>query len=181
MQSEPSNQSSRTVSLEFEDLLEQYYRPLYQFAFSLTRSEPDACDLTQHAFYTWRIKGQQLRDPSKVKAWLFTTLHRAFLQMRRWENQFRHYELEQVFSELPPVSPNEHSGLDAADVLEALEHVDDVFRAPVSLFYLQDCAYKDIAAILNVPLGTVKSRIARGISQLKTILVRNETPEGVFA
>ena len=182
MQTErPGQEDNVTVSLGFENVLEQYYRPLYQFAFSLTRSEPDACDLTQQTFYTFRIKGQQLRDPSKVKAWLFTTLHRAFLQDRRWENQFRHYEIEQVFSELPFVSPKENSRLDAVDVVNALEKVDDIFRAPISLFYLEDCAYKDIAEILNVPLGTVKSRIARGISQLKGILTGSETPARMVA
>ena len=55
-----------------------YYRPLYQFAFTLTRDEADACDLTQQTFYIWARKGHQLRDQSKVKTWLFTTLHREF-------------------------------------------------------------------------------------------------------
>jgi len=40
----------------------------------------------------------------------------------------------------------------------------------VALFYLEDCSYKDIAAILEVPIGTVKSRIARGLAQLREIL-----------
>jgi RNA polymerase sigma-70 factor (ECF subfamily) len=56
-----------------------YYEPLYQFAFSLARDEADACDLTQQTFCIWAAKGHQLRDASKVKTWLFTTLHREFL------------------------------------------------------------------------------------------------------
>ena len=55
-------------------------------------------------------------------------------------------------------------------MLSALARVDEVYRAPVALFYLDDCSYKDIAAILAVPVGTVKSRIARGIGQLREIL-----------
>ena len=70
-------------SAEFEKLVERLYAPLYQFAFSLTRVEADACDLTQQTFAIWAAKGHQLRDPSKVKTWLFTTLHREFLDSRR--------------------------------------------------------------------------------------------------
>ena len=55
-------------------------------------------------------------------------------------------------------------------MLPALARVDETYRAAVSLFYLDDCSYKEIAVILEVPLGTVKSRIARGIAQLREIL-----------
>jgi RNA polymerase sigma-70 factor, ECF subfamily len=165
-----SQDDSMAGSLRFEEVVERYYRPLYQFAMSLTRSEADACDLTQQTFYTWRIKGEQLRDVSKLRAWLFTTLHHAFLQTKRKQTRFPHYELDAVVSELPSISPQEASHLDAADALDALAKIDDIFRAPVALFYLEDCPYKEIALILNVPLGTVKSRIARGIGQLQRLL-----------
>ncbi len=158
-------------SHEFEDLVEQYYRPLYQFAFSLTHSDADAGDLTQQTFYIWRVKGEQLRDKTKVKSWLFTTMHRAFLQMRRRDARFPHIELEEAAPDLPRIVPDEASGLDSADVVTALNQIDDLCRAPLALFYLDDCPYKDIAAILNIPLGTVKSRIARGIVQLRDILL----------
>src|SRR5712672_2279137 len=65
---------------DFEGLVEQFYRSLYQFAFSLAQSESDACDLTQQTFYIWATKGHQIRDVSKVKSWLFTTLHRECLE-----------------------------------------------------------------------------------------------------
>jgi RNA polymerase sigma-70 factor (ECF subfamily) len=172
--------------LEFEDVVGRYYRPLYQFALSLTRSEADACDLTQHTFYTWSIKGEQLRDVSKARSWLFTTLHNAFLQRRRRETRFPHFELAEVDSELPCVSPQEASGLDSACVLNALSKIDELFRVPLALFYLEGCPYKQIALSLEIPLGTVKSRIARGIAQLQKHLapadgrdVRQETDDEV--
>jgi RNA polymerase sigma-70 factor, ECF subfamily len=175
MQAYPLRENSSSAgSVEFESVVERYYRPLYQFAFGLTCSEADAWDLVQHTFYTWSIKGEQLRDPTKVKSWLFTTLHRAFLQTKRRETRFPHYELEQVDSELPWTSPNQHSQSDSVDVLTALATMDDTFRAPLALFYLEDCPYREIASILNVPLGTVKSRIARGISQLKELMASDE-------
>jgi DNA-directed RNA polymerase specialized sigma24 family protein len=68
---------------EFEKLVNLYYRDLYRFGLSLTGNEADACDLTQETFYTWATKGHQLKSPEKVKTWLFTTLHRQFLQICR--------------------------------------------------------------------------------------------------
>lgn len=157
-------------SLDFESLVAGYYEPLYQFAYSLTRTEADACDLTQQTFYIWATKGHQLRDASKVKTWLFTTLHREFLESRRRQTRFPHYELEHVDSELPPVTPAQINQLDSGQVLRALGDVDEVYQAPVALFYLEDLSYKEIAEILDVPMGTVKSRMARGIAQLQRIL-----------
>ena len=170
-QPRPINEvETNCLSLEFEDLVARFYQSLYQFAFSLTRSQADACDLTQHTFYIWGLKGKQLRDATKVKAWLFTTLHRAFLETRRRETRFPHVDLESAHSQLPRVSSVGANGLDSAEVLNALARVDATFRVPLALFYLEYHAYKDIAAILNVPLGTVKSRIARGIAQLQKLL-----------
>jgi len=159
-----------SVGLDFESLVEQYYRSLYQFAFSLTQSESDACDLTQQTFYIWATKGHQLRDFSKVKTWLFTTLHREFLEHRRKETRFPHYELSQVHCELPQISPARINQLDSGHVLHALAQVDEVYQAPVALFYLEERSYKEIAEVLQVPMGTVKSRIARGIAQLQKLL-----------
>ena len=158
------------AGLDFEALVGRFYRVLYQFAFALTRSEADAWDLTQQTFYVWAEKGDQLRDHSKVKSWLFTSLHRAFLQSRRRQAKFPHCELSAVDAELPAVSPPEINQLDSSQVLEALRQVDEIYQAPVALFYLDECPYKAIAEMLDVPLGTVKSRIARGIAQLQQIM-----------
>jgi RNA polymerase sigma-70 factor, ECF subfamily len=156
--------------LDFEGVVARFYEPLYKFAFSLTREEADACDLTQQTFYVWAIKGHQLRDSTKVKTWLFTTLHRQFLETRRRITRFPQQDLESAELELPALAPETAGKHDSASVLRALGKVDEIYRAPVSLFYLESCAYKEIAEILEVPLGTVKSRIARGIGQLQKIL-----------
>src|SRR6266566_3281633 len=159
---------------QFEAIVCQHYEALFRFAMSLTRMESDAQDLTQQTFYVWARKGHQLRDVSKVKTWLFTTMHREFLETRRRQTRFPHYELEQVDGELPSVSPARVNQLDSPRVVEALSQVDQVYQAPVALFYLQECSYKEIADILDVPMGTVKSRIARGISQLQKMLASDE-------
>lgn len=161
------------VPWSFESIVEDYYDQLYRFALSLTHSESDAADLTQQTFLTFKLKGDQLRDRSRVKGWLFTTLHRCFLQARRRQTRFPHCEIDEVNAQLPSIQPTEGKRLDSARVLDALAAMDEMFRAPLGLFYLEDYAYKDIAQILGIPLGTVKSRIARGISQLQKLLGQN--------
>jgi len=156
---------------QFEAIVSEHYEPLFRFAICLARVEANARDLTQQTFYIWATKGHQLRDISKVKTWLYTTLHRTFLAARRRQSRFIHDELEAVSEQLPAISPELANRVDSSQVLSALARVDEVFQAAVALFYLEDCSYKDIAAILEVPVGTVKSRIARGIAQLREILL----------
>ena len=62
--------------------------------------------------------------------------------------------------------------MDAQQVVEALQDVDDVFRAPLTLFYLEDLPYQEIADMLEVPIGTVMSRLSRGKAQLRAALAR---------
>jgi len=167
---------------QFEALVREHHESLYRFAMSLTRAESDAQDLTQQTFYVWATKGHQLRDTSKVKTWLFTTLHRAFLNARRRQIRIPHDDLEGVSEQLPTFSPEPGNHMDSSEVLSALTRVDEIYQAAVALFYLEDYSYKDIALILQVPMGTVKSRIARGIGQLREILLpHDEAPERVSA
>ena len=157
-------------SLDFENLVTRHYESLYQFALSLARDEADACDLAQQTFCIWAVKGHQLRDKSKVKTWLFTTLHREFLGTWRRQTRFPHVELEFAAAELPTVSPTTVSRLDSAQVLATLAQLDEIYQAPVALFYLQDYSYNEIAETLGVPLGTVKSRLTRGLGRLNQLL-----------
>jgi RNA polymerase sigma-70 factor (ECF subfamily) len=157
--------------VQFERIVHEHYEPLFRFALSLTRVEADALDLTQHTFHAWATKGHQLRDAAKVKAWLFTTLHRAFLKARRRQVNHPQENLDNVAEYFPTPSPAVGDRIDASQVLSALSNVDEIYRAAVALFYLDDCPYKEIAAILEVPIGTVKSRIARGVAQLRDLIL----------
>jgi RNA polymerase sigma-70 factor (ECF subfamily) len=156
---------------QFEAIVCEHYEPLFRFAMSLTRSESDACDLTQQTLYVWATKGHQLRDISKVKTWLFTTLHRTFLAARRMQSRFIHQDLEEESEQIPALAPELVNKMDSSHVLSILARVDEVYQAAVALYYLEDCSYKEIALVLEVPIGTVKSRIARGIAQLRQILL----------
>lgn len=155
---------------DFDALVEQYYQPLYKFAYSLSKGEADAADLTQQTFYKWATKGHQLRDKSKVKTWLFTTLHREFLGSRRRYQRFPHHEVDEVSHELPSVEPNMIREMDGGSVMDALSEVDEMFRTPLTLFYLQDLSYKEISEALDIPAGTVMSRLSRGKEQLRSLL-----------
>jgi RNA polymerase sigma factor (sigma-70 family) len=156
---------------DFTQIVTQHHEPLYRFAFSLTQTEADAKDLTQQTFYIWATKGHQLRDLSKAKAWLFTTLYREFLSIRRKAARFPHFQLDEMDEESPAFSPDVVNALDAAEIVALLGQVEERYQAPLSLFYLEDYSYKEIAEILDVPLGTVQSRISRGIAQLKRLIL----------
>jgi len=162
---------------EFQTIVCEHYAPLFRFAMSLTRIESDAQDLTQETFYVWATKGHQLRHISKARTWLYTTLYRIFLQARRRQIRFPHLDLDEVAQELPVVSPPPADQVDSSQVLSALARVDKIYQAAVALFYLDDCSYEDISVILQVPIGTVKSRIYRGIIQLRKFLL----PKGARA
>ena len=152
------------------DLAERYYQSLYRFALSLARCEAVAADLTQETYYIFAAKGHQLRDETKVKSWLFTTLHREFLRRQRHAHCFPHHETSQVEHELPVVSSTVVNDLDSITVMQALQRVDEHYRVSLAMFYLEDFSYKEIAEALEIPVGTVMSRLARGKAQLRVIL-----------
>ena len=81
---------------DFKQLVDEQYSPLFRFALTLAKSETDASDLTQQTFFIWASKSDQLRDASKAKSWLFTTLYREFLNRRRHEVRFPQVELDEV-------------------------------------------------------------------------------------
>lgn len=153
--------------MEFEHLVQEHYQGLYRFALSLAQREADAADLTQQTFLRWATRGFQLRDRSKAKTWLFTTLYREFLTGSRRSVRFPHVELADAEPELPAVQDRTMEELDGQSALDALSQLDETYRAPLTLFYLQQHSYQEISEILNVPIGTVMSRLSRGKSQLR--------------
>jgi len=158
---------------DFQRLVDRQYAPLYRFALSLSKSEADAADLTQQTFFLWASKGDQLRDRSKAKSWLFTTLYREFLGRRRHEVRFPKIELDDVREEEMSILPNVNA-FDSATVLQALREVEELFRAPLTLFYLEQFSYQKIADMLEVPIGTVMSRLSRGKVLLRQRLFSKE-------
>lgn len=159
----------------FTQLVDAHYAPLYRFALSLARNQADAGDLVQQTFYVWATKGHALREAAKAKSWLFTTLYREFLRGRRRESRATSLE------DLPPDQKDvaaedvdQVAKLDAPTVMVALQAVDEVFRAPLTLFYLEELSYQEISETLEVPIGTVMSRLSRGKAQLRAALAATD-------
>jgi len=158
---------------EFENLVKLYYRDLYRFGFSLTGSEADATDLAQETFYIWANKRHQLKNPTSVKSWLFTTLHREFLKVCRRRKLVAYEPINEGTQNLPHVSADVVNHIDAKTLLKVLRELDETYRAPLVLYYLEDFSYKKIGDVLTIPLGTVQSRIAR--AKIKLLQLLNET------
>ena len=154
----------------FERIVTTHYQSLYRFAVTLAGQEAEACDLTQETFHQLARKGHQIRDEAKVKSWLYTTLYHEFVDSRRSRTRYPHVEIDEAEHELPATQPDLAARIDAATAREALAQVDEVYRAPLGLFYLGEHSYLEIAEILGVPLGTVMSRISRGRDALRRLL-----------
>lgn len=161
--------AAQGMTNEFETIVESHYTGLYRFGLSLAKDESTACDLTQQTFLKWARHGHQLRDRSKVKTWLFTTLHREFLALRR---KTRDVADEEELENLPAeTSVSGTPSIDAQAAVEALQQLDETFRAPVAMFYLEEMSYAEIAECLEVPVGTIMSRLSRGRERLRKILL----------
>ena len=160
--------------LNFEAIVDAYYQPLYRFGYSLAKNEHEAGDLAQQTFFIYAEKGSSLRDKSKVKSWLFTTLYREFLRRRRKDGRMDNYEPEMLEAAGGSVEPHIRRSMDANLAVEALDEVDAIYREPLNLFYLKDLSYKEIAKVLDVPIGTIMSRLSRGKAQLRDIFKRKE-------
>ena len=165
--SPPREGDLAAVPESFEHFVEEHYRAAYRFAFSMTGNHHDASDLTQQAFYLAHTRSHQLRDAAKRKQWLFAILYREFLHVRRRSSA--HPEVALEFSEpaLPHVVVDYAAGLDSRSVLLVLQTLDESYRMPLVLFYLNQLSYKEIASTLEVPIGTVMSRLARGKQMLR--------------
>ncbi len=153
---------------EFAELVDAHYQALFRFGISLSRDVDWAGDLVQETFCIWAAKGHQLRDRTKAKTWLFTTLHREFLSQRRRASRFSDEPPdEELMNEAGPPQEDAERQMDGHRALELLASLDENFRAPLALYYLQQHSYKEIAEILDVPIGTVMSRLSRGKEMLR--------------
>ncbi len=154
---------------EFAELVHQWYDPLYRFAYSLSGSRDDALDLTQNTFLKWARKGGTLKKRNRAKTWLFTVLYRDFLDQARRSKKFPNIELkEEIFPDSRHSQPRDR--LDSRVAVAALSELDEKFKAPLALFYFEHHSYGEIAEVLDVPIGTVMSRIRRGKDRLRNLL-----------
>jgi RNA polymerase sigma-70 factor (ECF subfamily) len=166
------NENNLIGTTNLTPIVDRFYGPLYQFAVRLTRSESDAADLVQQTFFTLIQHLHQIRDLSRIKCWLFTTLRRNFLMEIRHRAKHREVEFLPDVHGLQTEDPGHWSTLDALTVRRALLQVDESYRTALQLFYVKNLSYRQIGKALEIPIGTVMSRLSRGKAQLKSVLLR---------
>jgi RNA polymerase sigma-70 factor (ECF subfamily) len=152
-----------------EQLVEEHYTALYRYAYRLTGTQADAEDLTQDTFCQAQLKLPQLRDPSRVKAWLFSILRNAYLRRARAHKHEHALPLEWV-GDVAERLPEQLPEIEPERLQEALGELPEAFRTPIILYYFEDFSYRDIAEQMDLPLGTVMSRLARAKAHLRARL-----------
>jgi RNA polymerase sigma factor (sigma-70 family) len=147
-----------------QELVEAHYEALYRYAYRLSGSAPDADDLTQEAFCKAQMQLHQLRNPERAKPWLFTILRNGYLHRIRNEKSRHGISLEAIAD---PPAPEPGTAELVDELQQALNELPEPFRTPVILFYFEEFSYREIAEQLEVPIGTVMSRLARAKSHLR--------------
>lgn len=157
---------------EIGTLVEQFYSPVFRFAYRLSGQASDAEDLAQQAFMDAQRKLHTLRDPEKVRPWLFMIVRNLYRRKIRDQKQDRQVTLEAVAE---PMAEVERGPLDNEGLQAALDTLPEEFRTVLLLFYFEELSYREIAAHLDLPIGTVMSRLSRGKQHLRQRL----SPEDV--
>jgi RNA polymerase sigma factor (sigma-70 family) len=156
-------------------LVEQHYESLYRYAYRLSGTPADAEDLTQEAFCKAQAQLGQLRDTDRAKPWLFSILRNAYLHRTRSDKAHRQVSLD-VVGDLPDDPPPDVPEVGREQLQQALNELPEGFRTPVILFYFEDMSYRDIAEQMDLPIGTVMSRLARAKAHLRRRLVPEAMP-----
>ena len=162
----------RPLAPGMAELVEEHYRAVFGYAYRLSGSVIESEDLTQQTFMLAQSHLAQLRELRAARGWLYTIARNEFLRRRPTSHPV---ELSDVSE---PVSPQpETSWLDGELTSEqlqaALNELPVEFRVPVVLFYFENLSYRDIAQQLNLPLGTIMSRLSRAKSQLRLKLEKH--------
>jgi RNA polymerase sigma-70 factor (ECF subfamily) len=151
----------------FNDWVRQHQKLLFGIAYWWTGSRTDAEELTQEAFLQAYRSRSSLRDLELVKGWLVGILRHCHSQMRRRTKSREEISLDEMHYEpegRPTLSAN------AIALHQSLEKLEERHRLPVVLFYFQDLSYREIAEALELPIGTVMSRLARARQQLHELM-----------
>jgi RNA polymerase sigma-70 factor, ECF subfamily len=153
----------------FADDALSYIDGLYGTALRLTRRPQDAEDLVQETYLKAFRASAQFQRGTNLKAWLFTILHNTFRNMRRHDvrnpvdvnSETVELAADERGDEQTPEQLLSRATLDH-DLQEALDGLPEAFRQAVWLRDVEEFSYAEIARIVDVPIGTVMSRISRG-------------------
>ena len=156
--------------------LEQQIPSLRRYARALLRDPQGADDLVQDCLERSISRRRLWRPGSNLRAWLFTILHNLHAnQVRGASRRPRAVMLESAEAALArPASQLDR--VEASQLLQALDGLPNDQREVILLAGLEGLAYKEIAQVLGVPLGTVMSRLSRGRERLRRVMSGEEPP-----
>ena len=162
----------------FESLYKLYGPRLTQHLRNVTRDEDLAQDVLQNTFILMYRKIRWIREPASLSPWLYRVATREAIRALRVR---RRRGESQVFDDSPDPStgPTEDTlgrALLAREAREEVLRLPDLSRAVLSMHYLEGLPIADVAALLDVPIGTAKSRLAAGLNRLRRVLLG---PRGV--
>lgn len=182
---QPTNLSPEAnLGWDFESVAIPYLDSLYNMAYRLTRNTEDAEDLVQETFFKAYKHYEKFEAGTNLKAWLFRILRNTFINGYRKkqsqppqsafsdiEDSFENQVLESTFQKsMDPEQKILESVLDQ-DVQNALDALREDYRLVIHLVDLEGFSYKEAASILDVPVGTVMSRLYRGRRLLEKVLL----------
>ena len=172
---------------QFEQEALPHLDAVYRFALRLTGSPADAEDLVQETFLRAYRSWDHYTPGTRAKSWLFTICRNAFLRQRQQETRRTQVMQEAGPPETPlfmPAYQEDPEGLFFSSVvdetvLEQIDRIPEDFREVVLLSDLEGLSYAEIADLLDIPLGTVKSRLFRGRKLLQQKLYEYARESGV--
>jgi RNA polymerase sigma-70 factor (ECF subfamily) len=162
--------------LDLTQVVAEYHAVVYRYAYRLTGRVPDAEDLTQLTFLTAVRKIDQLRQADRVASWLLAVVRNAYLKQCRRRHPVPLSSLGLDVERITWVEPPQVD-LDFEQLQPALDELPDEFKVVVLMFYFEEQSYKQIAAELDLPIGTVMSRLSRAKSHLRARLAPDDEPQ----
>ncbi len=164
----PAKWSSQQRHARTNQLLANHHELVFRYAYRLTACRSSAEDITQEVFLRVFKSIEQLRDPGAERGWLLTITRNEFARWCRLAASQRTTVSDDEATD--PASGGE-SDLERRDwVQAALDQLEPEFRIVVLMFYFEQLSYTEIAESLEIPMGTVMSRLSRAKSHLKRCL-----------
>jgi len=154
------------------DYVNQFHQDVYRFAFRLTGDADWSEDIVQSTYLKAFERLEQLKDSQKAKSWLLAIARTTFLGDLRKRKSWVFTDAELDSAQVPTV--NDSMSVDSARLQNALLGMPEQFRIVVVMHYLQQESYREIAEQLQIPIGTVMSRLSRAKRMLKTKLIALE-------
>jgi len=165
-------------AMDIVGLVAEHHEAVYRYAYRLTGSVADAEDLTQQVFVTAQQKLDQLREAASARSWLFTILRNRFFKASRKRKPIPAGSIELNVDEIPDKTPSAEA-IDREALQRALDQLPAPYRVVLAMFYYEDCPYREIAERLEIPIGTVMSRLARAKGHLRAALFGSGGPDGM--